>query len=211
MLEIAKKKDTPMKLSLFLPRLAIAAALAFAPGFAIRAEPLPMPTIDFEVQGTTLHGGQIQLRHTAGKMRVEVNVPNIGQPITGFIDLRTRKVVLLLPIPGVANTAIEADYDFGFGQVIGNAERTGDATVAGEPCTLWRVSTEHGTATTCLAKDNIPLKTEAVVEGKQHVVFEATLVKRERQNPADFELPAGTSIIKMPKGLKNIPGIPGLN
>ncbi len=200
-----------MKLSPLVPRLIATAVLAVAPVFAIQAEPLPLPAIDFEVRGTTLHSGQIQLRHTAGKMRIEMNLPNVGQPITGIIDLRTKKVVLLLPIPGVANTAIEADYDFGFGQVLGNAEPAGNATVAGEPCTLWRVSTEQGTATTCLAKDNIPLKTEAVVEGKPHVVFEATLVKRERQNPADFELPAGTSIIKMPKGLKNIPGIPGLN
>jgi hypothetical protein len=200
-----------MKLSPLVSCLVATAVFAFALVSAIRAEPLPLPTIDFEVQGTTLHGGQIQLRHTAGKMRIEANVPKLGQPITGIINLQTKKVVLLLPIPGVANTAIEADYDFGFGQVLGNAERAGGATVAGEPCTLWRVSTEQGTATTCLGKDNIPLRTEAVVEGKPHVVFEATLVKRERQNPADFELPKGTSIIKMPKGLKNIPGLPGLN
>jgi hypothetical protein len=193
---------------------AVAAALLIVASVAIaRAEPIPLPAIDFEARGKIIGGGELLLRHSGGKTRIEMNIAGTGVPITGIVDLQRKKIIFTVPIPGQANTVVETDLsdDASFGQVAGNGERIGNATVAGEACALWRIKSEHGTAVACLSSDNIPLKTEATVDGKTQVVFEVTELKRVPQNPADFELPAGAKVIKLPKGFKGVPGVPGLN
>jgi len=187
--------------------------LAAAFTLAARAEPIPLPTVDFEARGKFIGGGELLMRHSGGKTRIEMDLPGVGIPITGIVDLKRKKIIFTLPIPGQTNTVVEADLgdDAAFGQVVGDGERAGNAVVAGEPCTLWKIKSEHGNAVACLASDNIPLKTEATIDGKTQVVFEVTAIKRVPQNPADFELPPGAKVIKLPKGFKGVPGVPGLN
>lgn len=123
-------------------------------------------------------------------------------------------------IPGMSNMALEVELgkDAGYGQVIGNGRRLGTDTVAGEPCQLWEMDeakngANGGPVIACLARDNIPLRTEMMVEGKRRVVMEVTELKREPQDPALFTVPANVQVMKMPKGaagaLHSIPGMPG--
>lgn len=202
-----------MPLAPIIRRLAAAAIFLVAAITGARAEPIPLPAVDFEARGKFIGGGELLLRHSSGKTRIEMNIAGAGVPITGIVDLQRKKIIFTVPIPGQANTVVETDLsdDASFGQVAGNGERIGNATVAGEACTLWQIKSEHGTAVACLSSDNIPLKTEATVDGKTQIVFEVTELKRVPQNPADFELPAGAKVIKLPKGFKGVPGVPGLN
>jgi len=192
---------------------AAAAVLAIAPVSNIHAEPIPLPTVDFEARAKFISGGELLMRHSGGKTRIEMELPGAGIPITGIVDLKRKKIIFTVPIPGQTNTVVEADLgdDAAFGQIVGNGERIGNSIVAGEACTLWRIKSEHGTAVACLSRDNIPLKTEATIDGKTQIVFEVTSIKRVPQNPADFELPPGAKVIKLPKGFKGVPGVPGLN
>ena len=192
---------------------AAAAVLAIAPVSNIHAEPIPLPTVDFEARAKFISGGELLMRHSGGKTRIEMELPGAGIPITGIVDLKRKKIVFTVPIPGQTNTVVEADLgdDAAFGQIVGQGERIGNSIVAGEPCTLWKIKSEHGTAVACLSRDNIPLKTEATIDGKTQIVFEVTSIKRVPQNPADFELPPGAKVIKLPKGFKGVPGVPGLN
>lgn len=194
--------------------LAVAMLSAAVWTSAASAEPLPLPRIDYQSTARTFNDGTAVVRHRQGKMRLELELPAIPQPVVGIIDLNTKKMVLLVPIPGLSNMAVEIDFgdEAMFGQVIGEGRRVGEDRVAGEPCTLWEVSgkKEKERAVVCIAADNIPLRTQATIEGKVQTIFEVTELRREPQKASDFELPAGVRAIKLPQGLKGIPGLPGL-
>jgi hypothetical protein len=186
----------------------ISAALLADP-VAPRADPLPLPTIDYEARAKIANAGEMVIRHSKGRVRVEFSIPGTGQPIIGIADLNKKKIVMILKIPGLdQTTAFEIDFgeELGFGQVVGDGRRVGTSTAAGEPCTLWEIPAKAGKATACIGSDNILLKTEAEIAGQQQAVFEVTQVNRRRQNPADFEVPAGVNVVRLPKGLK-IPGM----
>jgi hypothetical protein len=192
--------------------LALSFALA-SPLTAANTEPLPLPKIDYEAKAKLLNDGTLFIRHSNGKMRIEMQMPQFKDPAVGFIDLNRKVMVLVLPIPGVQNTAMEVEFgdDAIFGQVLGDGERAGEATVAGERCTVWKVTAgDESRATVCLTPDNIALRTQVSVEGKTRTVFEVTELKRQPQKPADLEVPADVNIMKLPKGMKGIPGFPRL-
>lgn len=174
-----------------------------------RAEPVPLPTIDFEAQAKLLNDGTLYIRHANAKMRIEMQMPQFKEPATGFIDLSRKRMVVVLPIPGVQGTAMEVSFgeDAIFGQVTGDGTRLGSDIVAGEPCTIWQVTSGGQSAEACLTQDNIALRTNVTIDGKRRTVFEVTELKRQPQNPAALEPPADLSIIKLPKGLKGIPGL----
>lgn len=195
----------PTRNPFFLSALALAAL--FSP--AVRAEPIPLPKIDYEARATLMNDGSLLVRHAAGRMRIEMQMPQLKTPAVGFIDLKRKVMVLLLPIPGAGDTAVEVGFgdDATFGQVMGEGQRIGEDTVAGERCTLWKVSSGEHSATACLTADNIALRTQALVDGKTRTVFEVTELKRTRQDPAELQVPAAANAIKLPKG---IPGFPKL-
>lgn len=190
---------------------ASALALLLTP---VKAEPVPLPKIDYEARAKLLNDGTLFIRHSNGKMRIEMLMPQFKDPAVGFIDLNRKVMVLMLPIPGVQNTAMEVEFgnDAVFGQVLGEGKRTGEASVAGERCAIWeiRAASEENRASACLTHDNIALRTHAIIEGKSRTVFEVTELKRQPQNPADLEVPSNVSIMKLPKGMKGIPGFPRL-
>lgn len=191
---------------------ALAAALAL--GQPAHAEPVPLPSIDYEAKAKLFNEGTLLIRHANGKMRIEMQMPQLKEPVVGFIDLPRKRMVLILPIPGVQDTAMEVEFgdDATFGQVLGEGQRTRQAVVAGEPCTIWKMTTagDDSRAAACLTADNIALRTQIHIEGKTRTVFEVTELKRQPQNPADLEVPAAVRVMKLPKGLKGIPGFPRL-
>jgi hypothetical protein len=200
----------PTRKPFFLSALAFAVLLSPA----AQAEPIPLPKIDYEARATLINGGSLLVRHAAGKMRIEMQMPQLKTPAVGFIDLKRKVMVLLLPIPGAGDTAMEVGFgdDATFGQVMGEGQRIGEDTVAGERCTLWKVTSagsEHS-ATACLTADNIALRTQALVDGKTRTVFEVTELKRTPQDPAELQVPSTANVIKLPKGIKGIPGFPKL-
>lgn len=177
------------------------------------AEPLPLPKIDYEAKATLLNEGTLFVRHSGGKMRVEMQIPQLKDPAIGYIDLNRKVMIMLIPIPGIKNTAVEVEFgdDATFGQILGNGTPTTDDTVAGERCKIWKVTGGDDTrAEACLTADFIALRTQATVDGKTRTVFEVTELKRQPQNPADLTVPSDVNIMKLPKGLKGIPGIPRL-
>ncbi len=188
---------------------AVSAILGGAAATRAFAEPVPLPTIDFEVKATMMGSGTMTLHHSGDKARVETDVGPM--PLTGIMDLKTRKMYMLMSIPGVGNAAMEVGIgDASYGQVYGDGKRVGSDTVAGEPCELWEMAgakpgheNAHfsGPVIVCLSRDNIPLRTEATVNGKRKTVSQVTEVKRVKQDPSLFVLPKGVKIVKMPKGL----------
>jgi hypothetical protein len=179
-----------------------------------KSETIPLPTIDYEAKANLLNDGTLHIRHGKGKMRVEMKMPQLDTPAVGFIDLNRKVMIMALPIPGVQDTAVEIAFgdDAAFGQVIGEGSRAGNDTVAGERCTLWQIKSPsgEGSATACLTSDNIALRTQVVIGGKSTTVFEVTELKRQPQNAQDLEAPANLNVIKVPKGIKGIPGFPRL-
>ena len=182
------------------------------------AEPVPLPTMDFQVKARTMGKGEMTLHHqAAGKTRVEMQLPSMPE-IVGIIDLKTRKMLMIGAIPGMSSMAIEVGLGHGaqYGQVIGNGHRVGTATVAGENCDLWQMdeAKDHkhgGPITVCLSRDHIPLRTEMMKDGKQRILMEVTEIERVPQDPSLFVVPAGVQVIKMPKGLGGLNAIPGLS
>ncbi|MBK8007291.1 MAG: hypothetical protein IPK23_01625 [Rhizobiales bacterium] len=167
--------------------LAVSLVLTLAP--AAKAETIPLPKIDYEAKATLLNDGSLLTRHSKGKMRIEVQMRQLKETMIGFIDLNRKVMVLLLPIPGMQDTA---------------------DTVAGERCTIWKVSSNDNRAEACITPDGIALRTRAAIEGKTQTVFEVTELKRQPQKPADLEVPPSVNIMKLPKGIKGIPGFPQL-
>lgn len=183
----------------------------FTLGGAMRAaaEPVPLPTVDFEVKATMMGSGTMTMHHSGDKARVETDVGPV--PLTGIMDLKTRKMYMLMSLPGIGTAAMEVGIgDASYGQVYGDGKHVGSDTVAGEPCELWEMAAakpghgnKHfgGPVIVCLSKDHIPLRTEATVNGKRKVVSEVTEIKRVKQDPSLFVLPKGVKTVKMPKGL----------
>lgn len=195
-------------------RIGAAVFVAFF-SLPLRADPVPLPAIDYQAKAKLVHDGTMVIKHSNGRVRVEMEIPAAPQAIVGIINLKTKKMVMLVPIPGMTTTAIEIDFgnDAAFGQVLGEGRMVGNASVAGERCALWEVAGGESKekAVACLSADNIPLRTQARIDGKFQTIFEVTEITRTPQNPADFELPAGVRVMKLPKGLKGIPGIPQFN
>ena len=197
----------------WLRSIAVAGALALPLAASVKAEPVPLPKIDYEAKARMLNDGKLSIRHSNGKMRIEMQMPQLPDPIVGFVDLNRKVMVLLLPIPGVQNTAMEVEFgdEATFGQVLGDGTRAGEATVAGERCTVWKITaSDDNRAAACLTADHIALRTQVSIDGKTRTVFEVTELKRQPQNPADLEVPQNVRIMKLPKGMKGIPGFPRL-
>ncbi len=190
-------------------RIAAAGILAMSWSYGAAAEPVPLPKIDFSARAKLFNDGTLLLRHSNGKMRIEMQMPQFKDPAVGFIDLPGKRMVLLLPIPGAQGTAMEVGFgdDATFGQITGEGTRHGTATVAGETCTIWKVTAADQDAEACLTDDNIALRTQVTIDGKRKTVFEVTELKREPQKTSELEPPSDLNIIKLPKGLKGIPGL----
>jgi len=182
---------------------------------AARAEPIPLPNVDYQAKAKMIGGSAVTIRHSGGKLRMEIQPHGLAQTITGIMDLPAHKMIMIGAVPGMSNMGMEIDIgkDASYGQVVGEGKRVGTATVAGESCELWQVDSKTAfnaePVTVCLSRDNIPLRTEATFEGKRRAVMEVTELQRARQDPALFVLPANIQLIKLPKGVMPGTGVPG--
>lgn len=182
---------------------------------AARAEPIPLPTVDYQAKATMMGGSAVTIHHSGSKLRMEIQPHGLPATITGIMDFSTRKMIMIGAVPGMNNMAMEIDIgkDASYGQVMGEGKRVGTATVAGESCELWEVENKAGFSgepvTACLSRDNIPLRTEATFEGKRRAIMEVTELQRARQDPALFVLPANLQVMKLPKGVVPGTGAPG--
>jgi hypothetical protein len=189
-------------LAVLLPALAVCGATAS------QADPLPLPSVDYASKATMTGGITMASRHSNGKLRVEMQVPGMPQGMTAYIDLRAKKGVTVMSMPGMGNMAIEVDLGEGeeYGLAVGRGTRTGSANVAGETCDLWEVESNRrdvkkAEAIACITSDSIPLRMEATINGKREVVFEVTELSRARQDPKLLTPPADLKPMRMPKGM----------
>lgn len=180
-----------------------------------RADPVPLPTTDFALKADLKRGGTIDIAHSQGKMRVEIQKPNIPGSMVGVIDLNARSMVVRTPnLPNMA-VEIELPPEYVLGALTGTGLRVGEDTVAGEACDLWKVDPQMksalGPTTACITPDGIALRTAVEIKGTRQVVFEATSLTRAPQDQKQFQLPPGMQVMKVPKGkIGAALGIPGL-
>ena len=180
--------------------VAIVAALSLVAVPAL-AEPVPLPSVDYVASGNMGNRGTLTVRHHGDKLRTDMQMAAMPVPTLIIVDLKTHKAVIHMPLPGVAG-AMEVDLGDagGLGPVAGEGTKSGTATVGGEPCDLWQMTSRKTTneLTACITADGIHLRTEVTVEGTRQVLMEMTEVKREAQDPGLFELPPGIPIIRQP-------------
>lgn len=178
---------------------------------SVQAEPLPLPKVDYAVKAKMMGDMTMTSRHVGGKMRMEMSAPGMPVPMTAYIDLKTRKVITVMSVPGMTAMAMETDIGSeGASPVaVGEGKRVGTATVAGETCDLWQVEGKSSVeksmdAVACISSDGIPLRFEATIEGKRQTVFEVTEITRGPQDPKAMIPPANLKKMQLPAGM--VPG-----
>lgn len=169
------------------------------------ADPLPLPSTDFALKASLKRGGTMDLAHSGSKMRVEMHNPKAKSPIIGLIDLKDRKMVMMMP--NVANLAIEIDIppQYALAAMKGEGTRVGQDQVAGETCDLWKVNAQEDKpnapeVTACITQDGIAMRTETEINGKPQVLYEVTELTRGPQDPKLFKLPDDVQVMKVDKG-----------
>jgi hypothetical protein len=179
---------------------------------AAAAEPLPLPTTDYAAEGTFTGGGKMVLRHHGGVMRMDMTMPGVGMPMTGYFDLLAKKALMVVAT-AAGRMAMEVNFadQAGFGVAVGQGEREGRDTVAGEPCEVWRIDTGRAKepVRACITEDGIALRTDTVVGGRKETVFEVSGLSRAAQDPAEFRMPSDVPVVKLPMPLPGAP-LPGL-
>lgn len=184
-------------------------AVAFlSAGGAAVAEPLPLPSTDYSIKGTMAGGIAIHYRHGNGKMRVEMSSKEMPQPMTGYFDVKTRKGVMVMSMPGIPPIAVETGMDddgmAAFPQ--GSGRRIGSDRVAGEACDEWQVDPQRPEdketqAVACITRDGIMLRMVGNLEGKRQTILLITEVSRAQQDPKQLVPPPGLKPMQMPAGM----------
>lgn len=196
--------------------LGLALVLGAASDHPAMADPLPLPTVDFALKANVRRAGTLELAHSGGKMRVEINNPSAPGPMIGIIDLKNRKMTMLMASVAKAAVEIEIPQENAFGALQGEGLRVGEGMVAGEPCDLWKVeplaTMNAGPTVACITPDGIALRTEIErKDGRKDLVFEATSLTRGPQDPKLFQLPPDVTVIKAPAGkIGRMLGVPGI-
>lgn len=191
----------------------LVAALAGAPA-PVRADPLPRPSVEYAATARTpREGTELKVVHGKGRMRIEIGEAGTAGAMTGLIDPRKKRMVMLTALPGMEKMALEMELpaDFSFADLPADGTRLGSDTVAGEACDLWRIEEKavgSEPVEACITPDGIVMRATATMNGKPKVVFEVTELTRGPQDPALFEVPKGVKITKVPRGMQGM--IPGL-
>ena len=188
---------------------AIAAGIAmFILAGGALAEPLPEPATDYLSKGTMAGGMSVEYRHSKGKMRVEMRAPQMPQPMVGYFDMKTRKGVMVMSMPGMPPMAMETglDGEGGAGVAGGNGQRVGSDRIAGEACDLWRFDAKTAEekamdGVACITRDGIVLRMVGTVQGKRQTIFEVTELSRAPQDMKQLTPPANLKPMQVPKGM----------
>jgi len=212
-----------------LATLAGTAALSALAAVPATAEPLPLPRVDYAATYSVTPGGQtMQMAHHQGLMRMDMT--ERGQALTGFMNLHTNKMVVLMkspmlmafemdmsqPIPGAPGLAGGMSPQKMMTEADVTLTRIGSKTIAGVGCTYYdavgTLGKDRVDSKVCLTPDNVMLYSETVDQGKTYVVT-ATRVSITPQDPSRFQVPAGVPIMpaeQMMMGLGGLGGLPGL-
>lgn len=182
---------------------ALLAAYLAAPAAAQQSPPLK-PTRDYSAAYTlTTRGNSVQLEiaYSAALQRQRTAMGEQGVILT---DQRNGRMTMLNPRQRMA---IEMPQAMGGGGVdMGGFtdfeqfrfERAGTDRVAGQPCTVWRVSGKDGRqGTFCVHEAGVLLRGEFGNDA-QRGMMEATRVTFETQPASLFEVPEGYQRMQMP-------------
>lgn len=198
-----------MRLAFRRSALALSCACFLAAGaMASRAEPIPLPNTDYSVKAKMVGGMTMTSRHSKGKIRMDMNAPGMPLPMTAYIDLKTRKIITLMSVPGMSNMAVEANLgeEETPGVAVGEGRRVGSASVAGEACDLWQIEgkskmEKSANAVVCISHDAIPLQLQATIDGKRETIFEVTEITRGPQDIKALTPPANLKPMQIPQGM----------
>lgn len=190
-------------------RLALLLSLAggLALSTAVRADPLPVPSVDFSLKAKLQQGAVMDMAHAGARMRVHISGPKMPSAVVGIIDMKRGKMLVMLP--DIPKAAVEAELPPAYRAAVprGDGKPMGEDEVAGNPCTVWKIDKSQDLETpayACITADGIPLRTQVETKGKKQLVYEATSVTRGPQNPALFALPPGTQVMKVPPGASGL-------
>jgi hypothetical protein len=186
----------------------VAFALFLAGSAAALAEPLPLPSSDYAIRGTMAGGINVFYRHSKGKMRMEMKSAEMPQPMVAYFDVKTRKGVMVMNMPGMPAMAIDASLDQEGGAAVarGSGRRIGSDRVAGEACDEWKVdgttAEEKATeAVVCVTSDGITLRMVGNVQGKRQTILQITEVSRAPQDMKLLTPPANLKPMQIPAGM----------
>ncbi|MFD2140031.1 hypothetical protein [Ancylobacter oerskovii] len=168
----------------------------------------PRPAVDFTLRGRTLpEGGEVRIVHRQGRMRVDVDVATVSTTLTGFIDLKARKLAVLSNLPGLGRVAVEMKLppEYVAIDMPPDSRYWGTDTVAGEPCDVWRAD-GLGAAPieACITLDGLPLRSLSYTDSGKKVMFEAVEISRKPLGPEAVALPKGVKVTRLPGALKGM-------
>jgi len=172
----------------------------------------PKPSADYAVRGkTSPDGGELHISYSGGRMRLEVSMPTLGSMLTGIVDFSNGKTIILSDLPGmdVVGFEIEMPPEYSFANMPANSVRGEHTSVNSEPCDIWRSAVSSQIPIeVCLTADGIPLMANVVTLRGEKMGFEATELERAEQDPANFVVPKGVKVRRVPRGMESM--IPGL-
>ncbi|MFL1463347.1 hypothetical protein ACI6QG_14170 [Roseococcus sp. DSY-14] len=177
---------------------ALLLALLLAAPAAAQTRPSVLPTRDAAVTYRLSGAAQGQLQElrlsflaARGLVRVDAApgawIVADGRGRSGFMVIEAQRTVMDLPSEGNAAAALPRDT--------ASFVREGADSVAGLPCTIWRVTDEGRSSRACLTEDGLLLRAESP-QGR----MEATAVSRAPLDPARFERPPSFRTMAMPGG-----------
>ena len=184
-------------LGMGLALLAIGAARADAP-------PVLFPGHDAAVVYRGEHSGGPPGQPPSGEFDVAWNAElqrlrfsSPGMPGFAIVDFRTRHMFMVMSAQRIVmDLPMNVPIRPGPLRVPpgGHIERVGSATVAGQGCTLWHMTSPKGSGTACITSDGIPLRMQGDGAGPnraQRGMMEAISVQRGPEPESLFTVPAG--------------------
>ncbi|MBP0446369.1 hypothetical protein J8J14_16465 [Roseomonas sp. SSH11] len=184
-----------------LPAILVLALTPAGPA-AAQEQPLPMPTRDvavtYQVPNTRPSTDSVAWKPSEGLIRTEGRA--MINRVTHLIDTRS----------GSVTAVVDADRSFHhLGRMASvmtqeilpvrprqTRVKEGTDTIAGQPCTIWRIE-EEGDASpeeaghACITADGVPLRLVTGSGPRARTRYVATQVTYEAQDPARFRVPAG--------------------
>ncbi|MFT8243662.1 hypothetical protein [Roseomonas sp. BN140053] len=115
------------------------------------------------------------------------------------VVMEARRTVVTMPRNALPTPGMQASPTARFTQA-------GTATVAGQPCTNWRIQDQGTAVVSCFTADGVLLRTEGANNGRT-AGLEAVSVSYAAQDAARFHAPAGYRAVSLPEGAR--PGGPG--
>jgi hypothetical protein len=177
---------------------------------AASADPMPVPKADFSaaytLTGRAAGGGNMAIRHSGGKMRLEITAAG-GVTATGYFDIATRKAVMVMALPGTGQPiAMEMDANL-LPQALSAPEgrKTGSQRIGGETCDVWENDASGVRTVSCITPDGLLLRSESRKGNELVALLELVELSREKQDPAALSPPKNVRVMRMPAGV--IPGM----